>query len=149
KVRVARRDLARGDVALPPEAEDPLLDRRQVARAEAPLVEAPRDVDEVEVRPFGQGRHAAHDGARAEERDVEGLTVEGDEHRGLLDALRKPRDDGGLLAHAAEEELLRDEVPVFEEGEADEEGHGARAAGEARGLGVEVERAAGIAGGEL
>src|SRR5690606_1365624 len=68
---------------------------------------------------------------------VEALAVVGDQPARVLEDLGEAAEDRRLLAEAPQEPLLHLELAVAEAGDADEEGHRARAPREARGLGVE------------
>ena len=87
---------------------------------------------------------ARHHEARAEERHVEALAVERDEHRRLADALaRRARASGASSPRLRTRSCSTTRPPLVgvPEREPHEERDRARAAGEARRLGVEVERA--------
>ncbi len=103
-----------------------------------------------------RGRHqAGHDEARAKQRHVEALAVERHQHRGAGDALADAFEHRGLLAEGPDEKLLEDErrpgahaLATIPPREPHQERDRPGASGEPRGLGVEKERARGIAPGE-
>jgi hypothetical protein len=149
KVQVALADLAGGHVVLAYEAEDLTLDGAEPRAEAASVMEATRDMHEIEMRRLVRERRAPHDEARAQDREIEALAVERHQHRRLLDALGDAREDGRLFTELAHEELLAHEADVLiPEREADQERDGARPGPEAGGLGVEVERTREIACGE-
>ena len=72
-----------------------------------------------------------------QERDVEGASVEGDDAGEAPQVLGQPSQERGLLRIIAHEVLPHAEAVAVDEPEADEEGGGAGASGQARRLGVE------------
>ena len=80
---------------------------------------------------------AYHAEARFEQRLVVGFAVVGDQHIEPLQVLGEPPQERGLLAVIAHEKLAQPEARGFYGTDADQECVGARAAGQARGFGVE------------
>jgi hypothetical protein len=147
EVVVARADLATRDVGGPLETEHLRLDVAQRELPEPVAVDAPRDVDEVEVRQRGEGRTPRHHETRSEQRHVERLAVVGDQHRRRGHPLGEPIEERTFLAELAKQELLDDERSGsagrrsrFEPSDTDEERHRARASRKPRRLGVEIDR---------
>ena len=74
---------------------------------------------------------------RRESREVEGRAVEGDDVGSALEGECDGREHGGLVEGLGEKVLAHSEGEVVERADADEEGEGVLATGEAGGLDVE------------
>ena len=91
---------------------------------------------------------AAHHEARTQERHVETLAVERDEHRRRFDSLAQALEHRGFFPEGANEELFEDEAVPFPGCQPDEEGDRAGTARQPCGLRVEEESLGRIAVGE-
>jgi hypothetical protein len=101
-------------------------------------VNAPRDVQEIEMGRLLHRRQTCHDQPGAEQWDVEALSVERDEHRGLIHALPNALEHGRLFTQLANEKLLQNERSIrVPPRKAHQEGDGACASREPRRFGVE------------
>ncbi len=116
EVPVARRNVDASDVTRSTvEAEDFLFEGTKVRPRQAPLVNATRHVQEVQVRTRRHGRHSVHDAAALQERQIEGFAVERDEQGGALHELGEPRQERAFLAGFFEQELLEHEGAILGE----------------------------------
>ena len=95
----------------------------------------------VEVRAHRELRPTGHDGARVEQRQIEGLAVVGDERVGGFHPLAHAFDERALVGRAAEQELLHLERArgARKPSETHEKSPGSRAAAEAGRFGIEIE----------
>ncbi len=140
-VEVDLGDLVSGDVPGAAQAQQRHLERLQAAGLESLLPQPPRRVEEVQVRHLPEGEAAAVQAeAGVEERDVEGLPVVGDDAREAGEVFFEGLQQRPLLVIVAHEVLPHLEAVALEPARADQEGGGAGAAGETRGLGVQEDR---------
>ena len=137
-VEVGLGDQVAGDVVLPLEAEQPLLDRPQGAPFETGPEEAAGEVEEVDMVSLGElTGEPRHQPAGPEQWQVEAEPVVGRQPPRLAELGVERDEEGGLVARLGEEEL--DKLNPVGVGTADRrrEDLGPGAAGEAGGLGVE------------
>jgi hypothetical protein len=149
EMAVPRTDFSPGNVGGALEAEHLRLDVPKRVLGDSVAVDPASDMDEVEVRDRGERRASSQDEPRGEQRQVEGLAVVGDEHRGRGRPLGDAIEHRPLLAELTQEELFDDQRAQrcrLEPGEADQKRHRARATGETGRLGVEVDRAGWVGG---
>ena len=127
------------------DAEQRALQRLQPARLEARLPQAPRGMQQVEVARLGQREALAVERvARLQQGHVEEAAVEGHDALAPGQVLGEPAQQRRLLVVVAHEVLPEAEALALDPAHAHEEGGRARAAGQARGLGVEEDGAAQI-----
>jgi len=154
-VEVKLRNEGRGDIvfAMPAEAsdvEDMALEFDETDGAEAQSPKSAGGMQQVEMGGELRDPHGAgHGEATFEQRPIEGFAIEGDENWTLGDARREFMKKGIFFVEVAEEKLFDLQAAGVPPGEADEEGVGAGAAGEASGFGVEEKPFFGVAHGRV
>lgn len=150
-VKVKLGDEGGGDVvfAAPAEMsciEDVALEFDEPHGAEPQPPQSARGMEQIQMGGQLRDAHrASHSEAIFEKRPIKGFAVEGDKDRALRDARGEFLEQGVFFVKVAKEELLDLQAASVPPGEANEEGIGARAAGEARGFGVQEEPFVGIA----
>src|SRR5690348_8624935 len=103
-------------------------------------------MEKIDVRARrGNLNCARHAVTSFEQWPVERFPIEGDEHAALRYALGQRHQQRMLLAWLAHEKLLDFEAARVPPGDADQEGIGASASREARGLGIEEKPLRGVA----
>ncbi len=135
---VASRRLEPGDVVDPLHGEQVDLGLAQGAGAEPVAEEAAHRAEQVAVGRRVQGRavEAVDDAPAAQDGDVEGAAVVGDQQRAAVEQLEQGEQERGFLAGVSEQELVQLHAGAPLQADADQEGHHAAAA-QAQGLDVE------------
>jgi hypothetical protein len=137
-VEVGLRDQMAGDVVLPFEAEQPLLDGPQAAALQPRPEQAPAQVEQVQVGSLGHlARHPRHQPAGAEEGQVEGAAVVGGQAGAESELGVEGRQEGGLVRRLGEKELHQLDPVRMRTRHGGGEDLGAGATGQPGGLGVE------------
>src|SRR5262249_32734342 len=140
-VEVDAGNLLAGNVTEAAKAEQLDLEVLQPAGIQTELPQPTSGVKQVEVREGGQGgTRAVQAEAGVQQRDVEHLAVEGDEVPEAGKVLGQRLQRRRLLVVVPHEVLADDEAAALDEADTDQERRRARAAGEARGFGVEKDR---------
>ena len=144
KVKPDLGDQLAGDVVLALVTQDLILERHQAAAFEAESPQAPRAVQQIEMRqPFKRRTRALEPVARLEQRDVEALAVVGHQDFHVTQGLIKRGQGAGLLGKIAHEKLPHMKAVRADAAHADHERAGAGAAGQACSFGVEKRPALG------
>ncbi len=118
---VGAGDFRAVDVAGAEPPEHPPLEGLQPAIGEAVLPASPHHPEQIEVRDRGFESQPVIDRAVAQKREVEGLPVVGDEEIVLGQDPLHLGDQGSLLRVVASEELAKDEIPISDMAEPDQE----------------------------
>lgn len=130
-----------GDVARARRAQDLFLQVPERARAQPELVEPPRRVHEVQVRHLLPGAAQAVERAPAgQQRQVEALSVEGDDRALARKQRQQPAQQVLLLVVVAQVELRDPHLFSKDFAHAHFKGDGADAPGQPRGLRVQKEQ---------
>ena len=146
-VEVGGRDQGAGKIVVAADVEDVLLQRPEAAIGQARAPQTASGAEEVQVEAVAPPATAGQDEARFQQREIKAGSVVRHETVGVAEQGGEGGEQRGLLVEIAHEVLAHLEPVAVEEADADEEGIGARAAGEAGGLGVKVEEAAAGSGG--
>ncbi len=136
-VEIELRNERAGNVVFSVHPEHFALELHKSNRPETRPKDAPRAMQEVDVRRKYRSAHSIQHESISKKRPIERLTVEGDDARALLNTLAKPVEHGSLAAELWQKQLLNAHRFVFEPTNADEKRNRSSTAGEPSGFRVE------------